>query len=118
MNTNVGAYGKTSSINPRGSKMYGGNKMNFGAGLQGNLFQNKDDLYSPDRYDDNDKDDKGRSFFDREVVDFDTDNNKECECYKNAIKTSKYTWYNFLPLNLMYQFKKTANMYFIFICIG
>ena len=34
----------------------------------------------------------------------------------NTVKTSKYHWYNFLPLNLFEQFTtKLANMYFLVI---
>lgn len=35
----------------------------------------------------------------------------------NTIKTSKYTMYNFLPLNLLIQFSKVANVYFLIIGI-
>jgi phospholipid-transporting ATPase len=35
----------------------------------------------------------------------------------NSIKTSKYTLYNFLPLNLLVQFSKVANVYFLIIGI-
>lgn len=35
----------------------------------------------------------------------------------NRIKTSKYTIYNFLPLNLLVQFSKVANVYFLIIGI-
>ena len=39
--------------------------------------------------------------------------------YKNnKIKTSKYTWLTFLPLNLFNQFHKAANIYFVIICFG
>mmetsp|Transcript_15605 Transcript_15605/g.18230 ORF Transcript_15605/g.18230 Transcript_15605/m.18230 type:complete len:1083 (-) Transcript_15605:2647-5895(-) len=31
----------------------------------------------------------------------------------NAVKTSKYTWYNFLFLNLFGQFRRVANVYFL-----
>ena len=31
----------------------------------------------------------------------------------NTITTSKYTWYNFLPLTLILQFKRYANVYFL-----
>lgn len=31
----------------------------------------------------------------------------------NAIKTSKYTFFTFLPLNLFEQFQRTANVYFL-----
>ena len=31
----------------------------------------------------------------------------------NEIHTSKYTWYNFIPKNLFYQFQKIANLYFL-----
>ena len=34
----------------------------------------------------------------------------------NTVRTSKYTWYNFLPINLFEQFsKKAANLYFLII---
>ena len=33
----------------------------------------------------------------------------------NAIKTSKYTWYNFIPRNLLVQFSKAANVFYLFI---
>jgi len=36
---------------------------------------------------------------------------------KNRIKTSKYTWYNFLPLNLFEQFQRLANFYFLCLLI-
>jgi magnesium-transporting ATPase (P-type) len=35
----------------------------------------------------------------------------------NEVRTSKYRWYNFIPLNLFEQLKKSANIYFIFISI-
>ncbi|EFC44129.1 predicted protein [Naegleria gruberi] len=35
----------------------------------------------------------------------------------NYISTTKYTWWNFLFLNLLYQFKKIGNIYFIVIMI-
>jgi len=35
----------------------------------------------------------------------------------NFIKTSKYTWLTFLPLNLFEQFRRVANMYFLFVVI-
>jgi phospholipid-transporting ATPase len=35
----------------------------------------------------------------------------------NSIKTSKYSCLSFLPLNLMEQFSKTANIYFLIIMI-
>ena len=31
----------------------------------------------------------------------------------NKIRTSKYTWLNFIPLNLLEQFAKIANVYFL-----
>lgn len=31
----------------------------------------------------------------------------------NYIKTTKYSGWNFLPLSLMYQFKRKANVYFL-----
>ena len=33
----------------------------------------------------------------------------------NGIQTSKYTWYNFIPKNLMIQFSKSANIFYLFI---
>jgi len=36
---------------------------------------------------------------------------------KNEINTSKYSLWNFLPLNLFFQVTKTANIYFIFITV-
>lgn len=33
----------------------------------------------------------------------------------NKVRTSKYTWYNFLPKNLWEQFHRWANIYFIII---
>jgi hypothetical protein len=35
----------------------------------------------------------------------------------NAIKTSKYTWLTFVPKNLLEQFSKMANIYFLFIMV-
>ena len=35
----------------------------------------------------------------------------------NRVKTSKYEWWNFIPYNLMNQFKKAPNVYFLFIAI-
>ena len=35
----------------------------------------------------------------------------------NYIRTSKYTWYSFLPLTLMEQFRRAANAYFLFVSI-
>ncbi|CDW88026.1 phospholipid-translocating p-type flippase family [Stylonychia lemnae] len=42
---------------------------------------------------------------------------KPMQFYTNKIKTSKYTWYNFLPKNLFFQLKKIYNAYFILIAI-
>lgn len=39
------------------------------------------------------------------------------EVADNSIKTSKYTWFNFIPLNLMVQFSKLPNVYFLIIGI-
>ena len=36
---------------------------------------------------------------------------------KNGIKTTKYTWYNFIPKNLFEQFHRFANIFFIAIVI-
>lgn len=35
----------------------------------------------------------------------------------NQIKTSKYTPFNFIPLNLYHQFSKVANLYFLMVGI-
>jgi len=35
----------------------------------------------------------------------------------NFIRTSKYTWYNFLPKNLLEQFRRVANIYFLLVVI-
>ncbi|KAI9247690.1 hypothetical protein BDA99DRAFT_525768 [Phascolomyces articulosus] len=35
----------------------------------------------------------------------------------NKIRTAKYTWYTFLPKNLMEQFRGIANLYFLFLVI-
>lgn len=35
----------------------------------------------------------------------------------NNIWTAKYTWYNFLPKNLFFQFTKLMNVYFLIIMI-
>ncbi len=44
-------------------------------------------------------------------------NDPDYEVCDNRIKTSKYTLYNFLPLNLLVQFSKVANVYFLVIGI-
>ena len=33
----------------------------------------------------------------------------------NYVKTAKYSWWNFIPLNLFEQFKKAPNVYFLVI---
>jgi hypothetical protein len=35
----------------------------------------------------------------------------------NRVQTAKYSWWNFIPLNLMNQFKKAPNVYFLAIAI-
>ena len=35
----------------------------------------------------------------------------------NTVKTSKYTWWNFIPINLFEQFNKLSNVYFFIIMI-
>lgn len=35
----------------------------------------------------------------------------------NAIRTSKYTWLSFIPKNLLEQFHRFANLYFLFIVL-
>lgn len=39
--------------------------------------------------------------------------NAQYEYPSNYIKTSKYTFWNFLPLGLLFQFKKISNVYFL-----
>ncbi|KNC56496.1 uncharacterized protein AMSG_11503, partial [Thecamonas trahens ATCC 50062] len=36
----------------------------------------------------------------------------------NAVRTTKYTWWSFLPKNLYEQFRRLANLYFLIICIA
>ena len=36
---------------------------------------------------------------------------------KNVIRTTKYTMWNFLPLNIFEQLHRPANLYFISLCI-
>ena len=44
------------------------------------------------------------------------DEHKKPSIFKsNRIRTSKYTWLTFLPLNLYSQYQKAANVYFTFI---
>lgn len=44
-------------------------------------------------------------------------NDPDIDVCDNRIKTSKYTFYNFVPLNLFVQFSKVANLYFLVIGI-
>lgn len=44
-------------------------------------------------------------------------NKKKYKTNNNFIRTSKYTWYDFLPLSILYQFKRIANVYFLLIAI-
>lgn len=37
---------------------------------------------------------------------------------KNAVRTNKYTWYNFLPKNLLEQFTQVGNLYFLIVALG
>lgn len=37
---------------------------------------------------------------------------------KNAVRTNKYTWYNFLPKNLLEQFSQVGNLYFLIVALG
>jgi len=39
------------------------------------------------------------------------------EVKDNTVRTSKYTWWNFLPINLFQQLSKAANLYFILITV-
>jgi hypothetical protein len=43
--------------------------------------------------------------------------NEEQGFAKNKIKTSKYTWLTFLPKNIVEQFSKFANCFFLMIAI-
>lgn len=36
---------------------------------------------------------------------------------RNKIRTTKYTWFTFVPKNLFEQFSKMANVYFLFIMV-
>lgn len=40
-----------------------------------------------------------------------------CLLQTNAIKTSKYNFFTFLPLNLFEQFQRIANAYFLFLLV-
>ena len=40
------------------------------------------------------------------------------ERQSNYIQTNKYTWYNFLPKNLLEQFSQTGNLYFLMVALG
>ncbi|CDW74651.1 p-type atpase [Stylonychia lemnae] len=44
-------------------------------------------------------------------------NKKDKRFARNQIKTSKYTWYNFIPKNLYLQFSKVNNAYFLVILV-
>jgi phospholipid-transporting ATPase len=46
---------------------------------------------------------------DREIL----TNNPDLSLCNNAISTSKYSWMTFLPKNLLEQFTKMANVYFL-----
>lgn len=39
------------------------------------------------------------------------------EFIDNTVRTARYTWYNFIPLFLLQQFRRGANFYFLVICI-
>uniref|UniRef100_A0A452IU96 Phospholipid-transporting ATPase n=1 Tax=Gopherus agassizii TaxID=38772 RepID=A0A452IU96_9SAUR len=45
------------------------------------------------------------------------DGNGKCKPRNNSIKTSKYNFFTFLPLNLFEQFQRIANAYFLFLLI-
>jgi len=40
------------------------------------------------------------------------------ERQRNHIQTNKYTWYNFLPKNLLEQFSQSGNLYFLMVAVG
>ncbi len=42
---------------------------------------------------------------------------EELKYSTNVVVTSKYKWWNFLPINMFEQFKKVANFYFLIIAI-
>ena len=44
-------------------------------------------------------------------------NIKKYKYEDNFIKTSRYTFFNFIPMSLFYQFKRHANIYFLFCAI-
>lgn len=58
--------------------------------------------------------DKNRSIFLSQSMHSDK-SKKESIFRSNKIRTSKYTWLTFLPLNLYSQYQKAANVYFTFI---
>lgn len=41
----------------------------------------------------------------------------QLEVKDNVVRTSLYTWWNFLPLNLFQQLSRAANLYFILITV-
>lgn len=43
--------------------------------------------------------------------------NAEHKFMSNYIKTTKYTMWNFLPLAILFQFKRFANIYFLLMCV-
>ncbi len=53
----------------------------------------------------------------REIIANDSVSNNKFNYANNRIKTSKYTFYTFLPLNLFEQFQRLANFYFLCLLI-
>jgi magnesium-transporting ATPase (P-type) len=53
-----------------------------------------------------------RKLYDRII---DSGPKNQVEFCSNAISTTQYTWWSFLPVNLFTQFKKIANFYFLVI---
>lgn len=47
----------------------------------------------------------------------DHDKNIQFNFASNYIKTTKYTFWNFLPLSILYQYYKLANCYFLFLSL-
>ncbi|NXA81320.1 AT10B ATPase, partial [Thryothorus ludovicianus] len=53
------------------------------------------------------------------------DNGRQCKDWKqasafysrNRIRTTKYTWFTFLPQNLLGQFRRLSNLYFFFLMV-
>ena len=81
-----------------------------------NLFKNKDFTYE------NAEKKKKNDYFFKKNVSFSVQkerkiisNRPDIDLCDNSIQTNKYNIYNFLPKNLLEQFSKKANLYFLVI---